>query len=323
MYSRQKVVDLANSWVGRNEKDGSFKKIIDIYNNSKYSSAYKMKYTDSWCACTWSAIAISLGYDAIMPIDVSCGRLIEKAKKMGIWVEDDTYIPSVGDAVLYDWDDKGTGDCTGWPEHIGTVTAVNKEQKYFVVTEGNYSDAVKKRTVGFNARFIRGFITPKYDKEEATSNVSAPNGDKLKLVALEVIKGEWGDGESRKKNLKSAGFDPAEIQNEVNKILNGGAYKPVSETQDQTQKTNSKVSATTFAASKDLAKFSKKFKTTANVYMRNGAGKSYSALALIPNNTEVICYGYYTNVNSVPWLLVEVKLDFKLFTGFVCSTYLK
>lgn len=322
MYSRQKVVDLVNSWVGRNEKDGSFKKIIDIYNNSKYSSAYKMKYTDSWCACTWSAVAISLGYDAIMPIDVSCGRLIEKAKKMGIWVENDAYVPSIGDAVLYDWDDKGTGDCTGWPEHIGTVTYVNKGQKYFVVTEGNYSDAVKTRTVGFNARFIRGFITPKYDKE---STVSEKNLDvnKTKLVALEVIKGEWGDGAARTKNLKNAGFDPVEIQNEVNKILNGTAYQPVSKTQDQAQKTSSKVSATTFAKSQDVVKYSKKFKTTANVYMRNGAGKNHSALALIPNNTEVTCFGYYTNVNGTPWLLVEVKIDFKLFTGFVCSSYLK
>ena len=126
--SRQAVVDLILSWEGKNEYDGSFKSIIDIYNSykGKFPRGVKMQYDWAWCACTWSAMAIKLGYTSIMPIEISCGHLVEEAKKMGCWKEADSYVAKPGDAVLYDWDDNGSGDNTGWPDHIGTVVEVHK-----------------------------------------------------------------------------------------------------------------------------------------------------------------------------------------------------
>lgn len=164
-YSRSAVVNLINSWIGKNEADGSYKSIIDIYNSytGKFPRGTKMEYGWAWCACTWSALAIKLGYTAIMPIEISCYYIIERAKEMGVWVEQDSYVPSPGDAVLYDWDDNGAGDNTGAPDHIGTVTEVHKDQGYFLVVEGNYSNSVKQRKLSINGRYIRGFITPKYD----------------------------------------------------------------------------------------------------------------------------------------------------------------
>ena len=41
-------------------------------------------------------------------------------------------------------------------------------------------------------------------------------------IALETINGKWGNGEERKRRLKSQGYSPREIQNEVNRILYGG-----------------------------------------------------------------------------------------------------
>lgn len=80
-YSRQAVADLVNSWVGKNEADGSYKTIIDIYNGYKgaFPRGTKMDYSWPWCACTWSAAAIKLGYTPIMPIEISCYYLIEAA----------------------------------------------------------------------------------------------------------------------------------------------------------------------------------------------------------------------------------------------------
>ena len=78
-YSRQKVVDTANSWIGKKESDGSYKTIIDTYNSlgaANLPRKTKMEYSWAWCACTWSAIAIKLGYTAIMPIEISCYYLI-------------------------------------------------------------------------------------------------------------------------------------------------------------------------------------------------------------------------------------------------------
>ena len=61
---------------------------------------------------------------------------------------------------MYDWDDNGNGDNTGWPDHVGIVTEVNGNT--FKVIEGNKNDAVEYRTMTVNGKFIRGYITPKF-----------------------------------------------------------------------------------------------------------------------------------------------------------------
>lgn len=165
---RKKAVELFCSWEGKNEKDGSFKEIIDIYNStSPFPRGVKMKYDWSWCACTWSAVAKKLGLTDIMPVEISCGELIKKAKEMGVWVEDDSFVPQPADGILYDWDDEGKGDNTGWPDHVGMVVSVDKRSKKIKVIEGNKNDAVGYRTIPINGKGIRGFITPKYESSKA------------------------------------------------------------------------------------------------------------------------------------------------------------
>ncbi len=41
----------------------------------------------------------------------------------------------------------------------------------------------------------------------------------INAVAKEVIDGKWGNDEERKKKLKEAGYDPAEVQRRVNGML--------------------------------------------------------------------------------------------------------
>lgn len=169
--SRQKVVDLVTSWKGLNEADGSYKKIIDIYNSykGKLPRGVKMQYGWAWCACTWSAVAIALGYTDVMPIEIGCEELIKVAKKMGCWVENDAYVPDPADGILYDWDDNGVGDCTGYADHIGTVINNPKKDGYILVIEGNYKDMVTTRKLAINGRYIRGFVTPKYTDSMVTN----------------------------------------------------------------------------------------------------------------------------------------------------------
>ena len=323
MRSRQKVVDLVKSWEGKKESNGTHKSIIDIYNGykGKLPRGIKMKYDWSWCACTWSALAIKLGYTAIMPIEISCGYLIDAAKKFGVWKENDDYIAQPGDAVLYDWDDSGKGDNTGWPDHVGTIIETHKSAGYFVVMEGNYSDSVKKRTLSINGKYIRGFITPKYDN----NTVSAPKkeaGKGVKTIAREVIAGTWGTGDERKKALEKAGYNYDAVQKMVNQILNGNAVVTDNKVQNENQKVSKKVTATCTAKKFDKS-LAGTYKTTADLYCRNDAGTNKKALCLIPKGTKVQCFGYYNVSGNSKWLYIQFTIDGVQYTGFSSCNYLK
>lgn len=323
MKSRQKVVDLVKSWEGKKESNGTHKSIIDIYNGykGKLPRGLKMQYDWSWCACTWSALAIKLGYTAIMPIEISCGYLIDAAKKMDVWKENDGYIAQPGDAVLYDWDDNGKGDNTGWPDHVGTIIETHKSAGYFVVMEGNYSDSVKKRTLSINGKYIRGFITPKYDN----NTVSEPKkeaGKDVKTIAREVIAGTWGTGDERKKSLEKAGYNYSAVQKMVNQILDGNAVVTVNKVQNENQKISKKVTATCAAKKVDKS-LAGTYKTTADLYCRNDAGTNKKALCLIPKGTKVQCFGYYNVSGNSKWLYIQFTIDGVQYTGFSSCNYLK
>lgn len=325
MKSRQEVVTLVESWVGKNERDGSYKEIIDIYNShNPLPRGIKMAYNWAWCACTWSALAIKLGFTNIMPIEISCGYLIDAAKKMGCWVERDDYIPSPGDAVLYDWGDSGVGDNIGWPDHVGTVTYVNPMNGYFVVTEGNYSNSVKKRTVSINGKGIRGFIKPKYDNN-AVEPPALDAGKDVKTIAHEVIAGQWGNMPDRQTRLEAQGYNYEEVRAEVNRILNGSAVKPTNPEQDQNQPIAKTVKTSCYAQFFDEFLRGAEFETTANLYCRNDAGQDKKALCLIPKGTKVTCWGFYSTYkeNVTRWLLIDVVLDGVQYSGFCCNNYLR
>jgi hypothetical protein len=163
-YSRQVIVNQAKAWLGKKESDGSHRVIIDTYNSHKpLARGYKMSYSSAWCSCFVSAVAIKCGYTAIIPTEVSCYYHIELFKKHGIWVENDAYVPSPGDLILYDWDDSGKGDNKSAPDHIGIVEKVANGK--ITVIEGNCSNAVMRRTLAVNGRYIRGYGVPKYDDE--------------------------------------------------------------------------------------------------------------------------------------------------------------
>lgn len=174
---RKDIADIIMSWKGMKESDGSFKPIIDIYNSIKpLPRNYKLKYTDYWCAGTASAAYKQANAEDIFPCECGCAAMIEKAKEMGIWIENDAYTPKIADACLYDWQDGGCGDNLGSPDHVGLVVSVDKTSRTFVVVEGNMSNAVGTRTMSVNGRYIRGFVSPVFDEDSAgpTCIPSAP-----------------------------------------------------------------------------------------------------------------------------------------------------
>lgn len=187
--TRSQIVKQMQSWVGLKESNGSHKKIIDIYNTIKpLPVGYKLKYTDAWCAGTISAAAQVCNATDIIPAECSCPRMITLAQKMGIWVENDSYVPQPGDIILYDWDDSGNGDNKNSPDHVGMVEEISGNT--ITVIEGNYSNAVKRRTITVNGKYIRGYIVPKYEAEEKAKPVVR----ELFSLQVEVLrKGSKGD----------------------------------------------------------------------------------------------------------------------------------
>lgn len=171
-HNRQKIVDKVMSWLGCHEGDAIHKHIIDTYNAHNPAQGYKVKYTDKWCATTVSAAAIECGYTDIIPTECSCNRMIALAQKMGIWQESDAYVPQKADIVMYDWDDNGIGDNAGIPDHTGYVVS-NPIANRFEVCEGNKSDGVNLRSMSVNGKYIRGYITPKYDDNAAVVTPTA------------------------------------------------------------------------------------------------------------------------------------------------------
>lgn len=322
---RDSVVNLVNSWVGKSESNGGHKEIVDIYNSlpkDQLPRGIKMQYNWPWCACTWSALAVKLGLTKIMPIEISCGFLVDKAKEMGVWKEEDFYVPKCADAVLYDWQDSGVGDNTGWPDHVGPVTYVNKNSGYFVVTEGNCDDSVKKRTVLINGRFIRGFITPKYDTEDLIKPSNICAGKDLKTVAHEVIVGIWGNGEERKSLLTTCGYDYEEVRKEVNRILNGSADIIEDVKPDDPSEAVGIALAPCYARAFDNS-ISGIYRTTANLNCRIDAGTNKKSICVIPKGSDVRNYGFYTANNGVRWYLVRFTSGNTRYEGFCSSKYLQ
>jgi hypothetical protein len=104
---RQKIVSIAQSYIGCKESDGSHRKIIDLYNSHKpLARGYAVKYTDAWCSTFASAVAIAAGMTDIIPTECGCGKHIELFKKLGSWQEDDAYVPKPGDYIFYDWPER-------------------------------------------------------------------------------------------------------------------------------------------------------------------------------------------------------------------------
>lgn len=170
------IVAQAQAWLGCKESNGSHKKIIDVYNSHKpLARGYAVKYTDAWCATFVSACAIKAGFTDIIPTECGCNQMIELFKKLGAWIEDDAYIPKAGDVIFYDWQDSGTGNNTGSSDHVGIVEKVNGSS--ITIIEGNKNNAVERRTLAVNGKYIRGYGIPKYDEAESQTTLLTSAND--------------------------------------------------------------------------------------------------------------------------------------------------
>lgn len=189
---RNNFIKQARNYYGVIEGTAQHKKLVDTYNSHKpLARGYALKYTDAWCAGAVSAWAIMAGIADIVPLEVSVSQMVRNAQKMGIWVENDAYVPTPGDIITYDWDDSGKGNNKGNPDHVGIVCEVKNGK--ITVIEGNKNDRVEYRTVTVNGRYIRGYVVPNY-ASLATKEPTQRELDCAWAVEKGLIKG-YGNGE--------------------------------------------------------------------------------------------------------------------------------
>lgn len=195
--TRDKVIETAKKYLGAKEGGKEHKHLMDVFNTVKPDGA-KMTYSAPWCAAFASAIEIeALGKTKakkICPLSYNCGTIISKAKKMGIWVESDSYKPQEADWILYDWQDSGKGDNHGSPDHVGIVEKVKDGE--ITVIEGNKNDRVERRTLKVNGKYIRGFVSIPYGEEVKESKPKASKTLKVGAT-IRIKKGSHQYGKTR------------------------------------------------------------------------------------------------------------------------------
>lgn len=185
---RKKFAARAAAYVGVKEGTAQHHAIIYKYNEHKpLARGYKVTYKDAWCATFGSEIAIEAGYTDIIPTECGCNAQIALWQKMGRWCENDAKVPEPGDYIYYDWDDNGAGDCKGGSEHVGIVEKVSGST--ITVIEGNKSNAVGRRTLQVNGRYIRGYGVPEFEKK-ATSTDTTPTQPTAGETVYTVQKGD-------------------------------------------------------------------------------------------------------------------------------------
>lgn len=231
MSDRDKPVEWLKQYIGISEGSTQHKKILSTF-NSVYTG-YTMKTSDAWCAAATSAAFIGSGLKSIFPcIECSCSRMITLAQKAGIWYEDDSYTPSTGDVILYDWQDSGSGDNAGNPDHVGIVVSVSGST--IKVIEGNKSNTVGYRNISVNGKYIRGYVLPKFSDSGSSSSSTTTKTDKtVDELAQEVLNGQWGNGEDRRNALEAAGYDYDAVQDRVNELANSSSSTTVLKSIDE------------------------------------------------------------------------------------------
>lgn len=268
----QDVLNVMRSWLGFSEYNGKFKQIIDLYNSVlPLPRGYAVKYTDAWCDATVSAAAIKAGAQDLIGRECGCEQHIKIFKQKGIWIEDGTIRPEPGDVIVYNWGDSTQAN-DGYADHIGYVEYVSGNT--ITAIEGNKNEAVERRSLPVGWGYIRGYAKPKYDNSSSKPNPPQQPSKTITEIAEDVIKGVYGNGDTRKNAIESMGYDYYKVQKEVNRILSGKPSENTESTVKYTVKPNDTLSA-----------IASRFNTTVNdIAQKNGivdTNKIYPGQVLI------------------------------------------
>ena len=129
--------------------------------------------------------------------------------------------PKLGAVIC--WRKGKAGNANDGAGHVAIVEQINADGS-IVASESNYGGSrfnVRKLSKTFylgKSYTFQGFIyLPEEEKKEEKKE--EPKKKTTHEVALEVIRGKYGNGSERKKKLAAAGYNYTTVQAEVNRIL--------------------------------------------------------------------------------------------------------
>ena len=116
----------------------------------KFWSWYGFSSRVEWCACfvSWCADQCGLITSGAVPKFASCPMGVNWFKSNGKWQEN-SYSPSVGTIIFFDWDGDGVSD------HVGIVEKCENGRVYTV--EGNSNDMVQQSIYTVGSNLILGY----------------------------------------------------------------------------------------------------------------------------------------------------------------------
>ena len=113
---------------------------------------------------------------------------------------------------------RGYFDFISTPRYKKLKSATSTEEYCKLIKECGY--ATSSVYVQSLKSMITSYDLKKFDR--TIEKTPATPSKALTSVAFRVIRGEFGDGETRRKKLAAAGYDYDKVQAEVNRILKGG-----------------------------------------------------------------------------------------------------
>ena len=155
--TRDRFIIQLETYIGTKEGSNMHAAICAAYNSMPaLPRGYRLSTTDPWCAGFASAMWWLFNKNHWFPYECSCTQMILLAKQEGTFYKEP--IDEVGWLIFYDWERDGS------PDHVGYI--VGKTSSTIDVIEGNYSNAVRRRTIASDSKSIYGVVQLKYDDSE-------------------------------------------------------------------------------------------------------------------------------------------------------------
>ncbi len=215
-----RVVELARGEVGVKESPAGSNRV-------KYWDYYRehagVNYQGQpWCAAFTAWVLCRAGVWAMAKDEGRfryCPSIVAWAKAQGAW-KGRSAAPQPGWLVLFA--NKGTA-C-----HVGIVEACSGGKLTTIegntsVTSNDNGGAVMRRNRTLGTEGSSWYVLGYAAVAGGSSSGSKPAQGTVDEVAAEVVAGKWGVGTEREERLKAAGYDAAEVQAEVNRLMGQGA----------------------------------------------------------------------------------------------------